>query len=48
MVLTAENYYSKEANKEYMSVSQYRDFAGRVQERESGNLHSERRAESKL
>lgn len=24
MVLTAENYYSKEANKEYMSVSQYK------------------------
>lgn len=89
MVLTAENYYSKEANKEYMSVSQYKDFAGtygkmacefsavekleerweqkkttpllvgsyvvptlrnarRVQERESRNLHSERRVESKL
>ena len=28
MVLTAENYYSKEANKEYMNVSQYKDFAG--------------------
>lgn len=28
MVLTAENYYSKEANLEYMSVSQYKDFAG--------------------
>ena len=28
MVLTAENYYSKEANKEYKSVSQYKDFAG--------------------
>lgn len=28
MVLTAENYYSKEANKECMSVSQYKDFAG--------------------
>ena len=28
MVKTAENYYSKEANKEYMSVSQYKDFAG--------------------
>ena len=26
--LTAENYYSKEANTEYMSVSQYKDFAG--------------------
>lgn len=28
MVLTAENYYSREANKEYMSVSQFKDFAG--------------------
>lgn len=28
MKLTAENYYSKEANEEYMSVSQYKDFAG--------------------
>ena len=28
MVLTAENYYSKEANEKYMSVSQYKDFAG--------------------
>ena len=28
MVLTAENYYSAEANREYMSVSQYKDFAG--------------------
>lgn len=28
MVLTAENYYSMEANLEYMSVSQYKDFAG--------------------
>lgn len=28
MVLTAENYYSQEANREYMSVSQYKDFAG--------------------
>ena len=28
MVLTAENYYSREANEEYMSVSQYKDFAG--------------------
>lgn len=28
MVLTAENYYSEEANLEYMSVSQYKDFAG--------------------
>lgn len=28
MVLTAENYYGQEANEEYMSVSQYKDFAG--------------------
>ena len=28
MQLSAENYYSKEANIEYMSVSQYKDFAG--------------------
>lgn len=28
MNLTAENYYSEEANFEYMSVSQYKDFAG--------------------
>lgn len=28
MILTAENYYSKEADKEFMSVSQYKKFAG--------------------
>jgi hypothetical protein len=28
MQLTAENYYSQEANKEYMSVSEFKDFAG--------------------
>lgn len=28
MILTAENYYSQEANEEYMSVSQFKDFAG--------------------
>jgi len=28
MVLTAENYYSAEANREYMSVSQFKDFNG--------------------
>jgi hypothetical protein len=28
MQLTSENYYSQEANKEYMSVSGYKDFAG--------------------
>ena len=28
MVLTAENYYSKDANRAFMSVSQFKDFAG--------------------
>ncbi len=28
MQLTAENYYSREANREYMSVSQFKDFFG--------------------
>lgn len=28
MQLTAENYYSQEANRDYMSVSQFKDFAG--------------------
>lgn len=28
MQLTTENYYSQEANREYMSVSQFKDFAG--------------------
>lgn len=28
MQLTSENYYSKEANEEYLSVSQYKDFMG--------------------
>lgn len=28
MVLTAENYYSREANEEFMSVSQFKDFSG--------------------
>ena len=28
MQLTDENYYSQEANREYMSVSQFKDFAG--------------------
>ena len=28
MILTAENYYSQEANLEYMSVSQFKNFAG--------------------
>lgn len=26
MVLTAENYYSQEANEEYMSVSQFKKY----------------------
>lgn len=28
MLLTAENYYSQEANREYMSVSQFKDYVG--------------------
>ena len=28
MILTAENYFSREANMEYLSVSQYKDFIG--------------------
>ncbi|MDF2804416.1 MAG: hypothetical protein K0S61_4321 [Anaerocolumna sp.] len=28
MVITSENYYSKESNQEYLSVSQYKDFMG--------------------
>lgn len=28
MLLTNENYYSQEANREYLSVSQYKDFMG--------------------
>ena len=28
MILTDETYYSQEANLAYMSVSQYKDFAG--------------------
>lgn len=28
MQLTSENYYSREANREYMSVSQFKDFVG--------------------
>lgn len=30
MILTAENYYSQEANREYLSVSQYKDFCGTI------------------
>lgn len=29
-MLTAENYFSPEANREYISVSQYKDFAGTI------------------
>ena len=28
MILTSENYFSAEANQEYLSVSQYKDFVG--------------------
>ena len=28
MILTAENYFSKEADREYLSVSQYKKFMG--------------------
>lgn len=28
MILTAENYYSREANEQYLSVSQYKEFCG--------------------
>lgn len=30
MILTSENYYSPEANMEYLSVSQYKDFCGTI------------------
>ena len=33
MFLTEENYYSPEANKEYLSVSQYKDFCGSTKQR---------------
>lgn len=28
MILTAENYYTQESNRHYLSVSQYKDFCG--------------------
>ena len=28
MILTSENYYSREADQEYLSVSQYKHFCG--------------------
>lgn len=37
MVLTAENYYSQEANEEYMSVSQFKDFCGTSENAADGN-----------
>lgn len=43
MILTAENYYSKEANKEYMSVSQYKDFCGTI-----GRMACEEQALAKI
>jgi len=33
MILTSENYYSVEANREYLSVSQYKDFVGTLGKR---------------
>ena len=43
MILTAENYYSKEADMEYLSVSQYKSFAGCL-----GRLGCEAKAMAKL
>ena len=43
MQLTAGNYYSREANREYMSVSQFKDFAGTY-----GKLQCEYSAMEKL
>ena len=43
MILTEENYYSPEANKEYLSVSQYKDFCGTI-----GRLACEEQAMAKL
>lgn len=43
MILTSENYYSKEANEEYLSVSQYKDFCGSV-----GRLGCEEQALAKI
>lgn len=43
MQLTDENYYSKEANQEYMSVSQYKAFAGTM-----GMSHCEYKAMEEL
>ena len=43
MILTPENYYSPEANYEYMSVSQFKDFSGTY-----GQVGCEARAMAKL
>lgn len=43
MILTSENYFSKEANNEYLSVSQYKDFVGTM-----GKLGCEEQALAKL
>lgn len=43
MILTAENYYSQEANREYLSVSQYKDFCGSL-----GKIPCEAQALAKL
>lgn len=43
MTLTSENYFSQEANKEYLSVSQYKDFVGTL-----GKLGCETQALAKL
>ena len=43
MILTPENYYSPEANFEYMSVSQFKDFSGTY-----GQVGCESRAMAKL
>ena len=43
MILTEENYYSQEANREYISVSQYKDFCGSI-----GRLACEEQALAKL
>lgn len=43
MILTAENYFSQEANREYLSVSQYKDFMGSL-----GKVACEAKAMAKL
>lgn len=43
MILTSENYFSEEANRKYLSVSQYKDFVGTL-----GKLGCEAQAMAKL